>query len=159
MKEKLLIYQGDPCNMALDEPAVQTVKDAQARGQKRCKYYYERELCSPPRFVCVRMAGLKVAQHVLSFYSEVTEETLAMEIEEFRKGAPMPPRWVEAYIDTPEYSSQKITDPELVVQRVADYARKVLDIKPGEKTFRSSEDPPPPATRYDLGKTRGTIHG
>ena len=159
MKEKLLIYQGDPCDMCLDEPTVQTVKDAQARGQVRCKYYFERELCSPPRFVCVRMAGLKVAQHVLNFYSEATEETLAMEIEEFRKGGPMPPKGVEAYIDTPVYGSQKITDPELVVQRVADYARKVLDIKPGEKIFRSPEDPPPPATRYDLRKSRGRAHG
>ena len=153
MKEKLLIYQGDPCDMALDEPAVQTVKDAQARGQERCKYYYERELCSPPRFMCVRIAGVKLAQHVLKFYSEATEQTLAMEIEEFRKGGPMPPKWVEAYIDTPEYGSRKITDPDLVVQRVADYARKVLDLKSGEKIFRSPEDPPPPATRYDFRKT------
>ena len=152
MKEKLLIYQGDPCNMALDEPVVQTVTDAQARGQERCKYYYERELCSPPRFICVRMAGLKLAQHFLKFHSEATEETLAMEIEEFRKGGPMPPKGIEAYIDTPEYESRKITDRELVVQRVADYARKVLDLKPGEKILRSPEDPPPPATRYDLTK-------
>ncbi len=152
MKEKLLIYQGDPCNMALDDPAVQTVIDAQAKGQKRCKYYFERELCMPPRFVCVRMAGLKLAQHVLKFYSEATEETLAMEIEEFRKGGPMPPKWVEAYVDIPEYGSRKITDPEIVVQRVADYARKVLDLKPGEKIVRSPEDPPPPATRYQLRK-------
>ncbi len=152
MKEKLLIYQGEPCNMGLVEPAVQTVTDAQARGQERCKYYYERELCSPPRFCCVRMAGLKLAQHVLNFYSEATEETLAMEIEEFRKGGPMPPKWVEAYIDTPEYGSRKITEPEIVVQRVADYARKVLDLKPGEKIVRSLQDPPPPATRYQLRK-------
>ena len=149
MKEKLLIYQGDPCDMALDDPAVQTVTDAQAMGQKRCKYYFQRELCMPPRFVCVRMAGLKVAQHVLKFYSEVTEETLAMEIEEFRKGGPMPPKWVEAYIDTPEFGSRQITDRDLVVQRVADYARKVLDLKPGEKVFRSPEEPPaPPSKAY-----------
>jgi len=152
MKEKLLIYQGDPCDIPLDDPAVQTVTDAQDKGQKRCKFYFARELCSPPRFICVRMAGLKLAQHVLKFYSEATEETLAMEIEEFRKGGPMPPKWVEAYIDTPEFSSRQITDPELVVQRVADYARKVLDLKPGEKIFRSPEEPPPPATRYDLTK-------
>ncbi len=152
MKEKLLIYQGDPCDIPLDDPAVQTVTDAQAKGQKRCRFYFARELCSPPRFCCVRMAGLKLAQHVLNFYSEATEKTLAMEIEEFRRAGPIPPKWVEAYIDSPEYGSRKITDPEIVVQRVADYARKVLDLKPGEKIVRSPQDPPPPATRYQLGK-------
>ena len=152
MKEKLLIYQGDPCDIPLDDPTVQTVTDAQAKGQKRCKFYFYRELCSPPRFYCVRMVGLKLAQHVLNFYSEVTEETLAMEIEEFRRGEPMSLKVVKAYIDTPEYGSRKITEPEIVVQRVADYARKVLDLKPGEKIVRSLQDPPPPATRYQLRK-------
>ncbi len=153
MKEKLLIYQGDPCNMCLDDPAIQTVVQAQARGQERCKYYFERELCSPPRFICVRVAGLKLAQQVLGFYREASEETLAMEIEEFRKNGPMPPETVEAYIDTPEYDSRKLTDPDIVLQRVADYARKVLDLKPGQRIRRSSQDPPRPDARFDLTKT------
>jgi len=33
MKEKLLIFQGDPCLMCLDDPTIQTVTDAQAHGQ------------------------------------------------------------------------------------------------------------------------------
>ncbi len=44
MKEKLLIHQGDPCDIPLDDPAVQTVTDAQAKG------------------------------HVLNIYSEATEK-------------------------------------------------------------------------------------
>lgn len=159
MKEKFLIYQGDPCDICLDDPAIQTVAQAQARGQERCKYYFAREHCSLPEFICVRMAGLKLAQQVLEFYSEASEDTLAKEIEEFRKSGPMPPKAVEAYIDTPEFGGRKITDRELVVQRVADYARKVLDLKPGEKVPRGPEDPPPPATRFDLGKARGRAHG
>ncbi len=74
MKEKLLIHQGDPCDIPLDDPAVQTVTDAQAKGQKRCRFYCARELCSPPRFCCIRMVGLKLAQHVLNIYSEATEK-------------------------------------------------------------------------------------
>ena len=77
---------------------------------------------------------------------------MATEIEEFRRAGPMPPKWIEAYIDTPEYGPRKIADPEIVVQRVADYARKVLDLKPGEKIVRTPEDPPPPAIRYLIRK-------
>ena len=81
MKEKLLILQGDPCLMCLDDPTIQTVTDAQAHGQIRCKNYSDRHLCAPPRFGCVRMAGLRVARRVLQDYREATEPNLAMEIE------------------------------------------------------------------------------
>jgi hypothetical protein len=140
MKEKLLICQGDPCTICLDDPAIQTVSDAQARGERHCRYYEDRNKCSPPRFGCVQLAGRKVAQYVLQFYSEATEETLAMEVEEFRRNGPLPPNQLEAYVDTPDHGSLNITNPEVVVQRVADYARKVLDLKPGERVFRSPEE-------------------
>lgn len=119
MKDKLLICQGSPCTMRLDDPAIQTVADAQVRGPTPCRYNSDRNQCSPPRFGCVQAAGLKVACYVLQFYSEATEQTLAMEVEEFRCRAPLPPERSEAYIDTPDQDYRHITDPELVVQRVA----------------------------------------
>jgi len=81
-----------------------------------------------------------MARYVIQFYSEATEETLAMEREQFRRRAPLPPKQVEAYIDTPEFDYRHITDPDLVVQRVWEYARAVLDLKPGERIFRSPEE-------------------
>lgn len=137
MKEKLLIYQADPCTMRIDDPTIQTVSEAEARGPTPCRYHTDRNLCSPPQFDCVQAAGLKVARYVLWFYREATEQTLAMEIDEFRRSAPLPPEQVVAYIDAPDYDYLPITDPELVLQRVADYARKVLDLKPGERVFRT----------------------
>lgn len=81
-----------------------------------------------------------MARFVLQFYSEATEQTLALEVEEFHRKGPLPPKQVEAYVDTPDYGYRHITDPEVVVQRVADYARMVLDLKPGERVFRSPEE-------------------
>jgi hypothetical protein len=43
---------------------------------------------------------------------------------------------VEAYIDTAEYSYRRITDPDLVVQRVSEYARAALDLEEGERVAR-----------------------
>ena len=140
MKEKLLIWKGDPCRIRLDDLAIQTGADAQARGQSQCRYTQDRNKCSSSRFGCVQLVGLKVARYVLQFYSEATEETLAMEVENFRRNGPLPPNQLEAYVDTPDHGSRNITDPEVVVQRVADYARNVLDLKPGERVFRSSEE-------------------
>lgn len=148
MKEKLLIYQADPCLMSLEDPAIQTVPDAQARGQTRCRYYAERQLCSPPRFDCVKVAGLRVARRVLEYHGESTEETLTMEIEHFGKTAPMPTDKLEAYVDTSEFGCRYITDPGLVLQRVAEYARKVLDLKPGERIFRGTKDPLHPNSHW-----------
>lgn len=149
MKERLLIFRADPCTMRLDDPTIQTVSDARARGPTPCRYDLDRTRCSPPRFGCVQVAGLKVAQYVLEFYSEATERTLAMEVGEFRRRAPLPPESLEAYVDTSDYNYRHITDPELVVERVADYARKVLDLKPGELILRSPEDPH--LSPYDRG--------
>ena len=140
MKEKLLIYQGDPCLMCLDDPAVQTVSDARAQGQIRCKYFSDRKSCSPPRFGCVKLAGLRLARRVLEFYDEANERNLSIEIEQFFREGPLPPEQVEAYVDTPDYGNRYLQDPGMVVQRVADYARKVLDLKPGERVTRGIKD-------------------
>ncbi len=88
MKEKLLIYQGDPCLMCLDDPAIQTVSDAQAQGQIRCKFFSDRKSCSPPRFGCIKLAGLRVARNVLEFYDTATEKNLGLEIEQFSRKGP-----------------------------------------------------------------------
>jgi hypothetical protein len=43
---------------------------------------------------------------------------------------------VEAYIDTAEYGYRRIYDPNLVVERVWEYARAALDLKEGERAPR-----------------------
>jgi hypothetical protein len=43
---------------------------------------------------------------------------------------------VEAYIDTAEYGYRRIYDPEIVVQRVWEYARAVLALEHGERVPR-----------------------
>jgi hypothetical protein len=101
-----------------------------------------------------------MARYVLQFYSEASEEALAMEKDQFRRRAPLPPKRVETYIDTPEYNYRRITDPDLVVQRVWEHAQAVLDLKPGERIFRASEEEwtapvaieaeAPAATREDI---------
>ena len=143
MKDKLLIYQGNPCTMRLDDPKVQSLTDLKEHGLETCRYYGDPRECSLPRYGCVRVAGLKVARYVLLFYSEASERTVAMEADEFRQRAPLPPDQLEAYVDTPEYLHRRITDPELVVQRVGEYARAVLLLKPGERVFRATEEPEP----------------
>ncbi|MBI4338067.1 MAG: hypothetical protein HY683_09610 [Chloroflexi bacterium] len=143
MKDKLLIYQGDPCTMRLEDQQVQTVEQVRDYGIDVCRYFADRRQCSLPRYGCVRVAGLKVARYVLLFYAEASEHTLAMEVEEFRQRAPLPTAGVEAYVDTPEHLYRRITDPVLVVQRVSEYASAVLDLKPGERVFRASEEPVP----------------
>jgi len=140
MKDKCFIYYGNPCVICLADPAVQSFEDAERRGGKPCEFYPERRECSPPSFGCVALAGTAMARYVIQFYSEATEETLAMEREEFRRRAPLPPGQVEAYIGPSEQSGQRITDPEQVVRRVWEYARAVLDLKPGERVFRSAEE-------------------
>jgi hypothetical protein len=140
MKDKCFIYYGNPCIICLADAAFQSFEDVEKRGRKPCRFYPERRECSPPSFGCVQVAGAAMARYVIQFYSEATEETLAMEREEFRRRAPLPPAQVEAYIDTPERNYERITDPELVVQRVCEYAQAVLDLKPGERVFRSTEE-------------------
>lgn len=147
MKDKALIYQGDPCTMCLDDPGVQTLEDIQTRGARYCRYYSHPEECSPPSYGCIQVAGLKMARYVLLFYAEASEKTLALEASQFAERAPLPADQVEAYVDTPEHDYRRITDPDLVVQRVREYAQAVLDLKPGERIFRSLEEPVPPKGR------------
>jgi hypothetical protein len=140
MKDRSFIYYGNPCTICMSDPAIQNFTDVDKQGRTPCRYYPERSECSAPRFGCVQLAGAAMARYLLQFYSEATEETLAMEKEEFRRRAPLPPDQVEAYIDTPDEGYRQVTDPDLVVERVWEYARAVLDLKPGERIFRSSEE-------------------
>jgi len=74
---------------------------------------------------------------VLQFYTQASEETLALDREFFRRRGPLPPKDVEAYIDTAEYGYRRIYDPNLVVERVWEYARAALDLKEGEQVLRA----------------------
>ena len=130
--------------MAMANPAIQSFRDLPAGGQTPCPHYPDRLQCSSPRFGCVQIAGAKMARYVIEFHLEATEQALAMEKEDFRRRAPLPPDRAEAYIDTRERNFQQITDPEVITQRAWEYARAVLDLKPGERIFRSSEE------NYDL---------
>ncbi len=140
MKDKRLIYYGDPCVMAMANPAIQSLGDLPAGEKTQCSHHTDRSECHNPRFGWVQVAGAKMARYVVEFYIEATEKTLAMEKEYFRQRAPLPPNKLEAYIDIPERNFQHITDPEISAQRVWEYARAVLDLKPGEEIFRDSEE-------------------
>ncbi len=140
MKDKHFIYYGNPCIMRLTDHALQTFEDAQAAGPSPCPLYSQREECSPPDFACVQLSGAAMARYVLQFYSEATDDTLAIEREEFRKRAPLPPQQVKAYVDVDDNGVRYLSDPEEVVKRVWEYARAVLDLKPGERVFRSPEE-------------------
>ena len=140
MKDKAFIFYGNPCTICLADSEVQSFEDAKKRGWTPCPFYREGRGCSSSAYGCVQLAGVKMARYVLQFYSEASEEALEMEREQFQRRAPLPPKRVEAYIDTPEYSYRRITDPDLVVQRVWEYACAVLDLQPGERVFRASEE-------------------
>ena len=147
MKDKAFIFYGNPCTICLADPQVRDFEDAKKAGGTPCPFYREGRGCSSSASCgCVQLAGVKMARYVLQFYSEASEEALDLEKEQFRRRAPLPPKRVEAYIDTPDYNYRRITDPDLVVQRVWEYARAVLDIKPGERIFRATveEDWAPP---------------
>jgi hypothetical protein len=118
VKDVQLVCHGDPCTMRLDDPSLQTLEEAHARGGPECRYYADRAGCAPPRFGCVQSSGLKVARYVLLLYSEVSEHNLEMEMDESRRLAPLPFQGVEGYIDTPERSGRLITDPEQVLAGV-----------------------------------------
>jgi len=136
MKDKCFIYYGNPCTACLPDSEVRSFEDAQRRGPRSCPLLGEREKCSPPRFGCVAVAGARMARCVLQFYTQASEETLALDREFFRRRGPLPPKDVEAYIDTAEYGYRRITDPDLVVQRVWEYARAALDLQEGERVPR-----------------------
>ena len=155
MKDKLLIYQGDPCTTRLADPLIRTLDDAGEKGVELCRYYGNRRQCSLPRFGCVQVAGLKVARYVLLFYSEASERTLSMEVQEFGRRAPLPPENLEAYIDTSDHDYRRITDPELVTKHVREYAEAVLDFGPGERIFRNAEEPVPPMRDPGAGSAPG----
>ncbi len=140
MKDKRFICYSSPCAVAMANPAIQSLGDLPAGDKTQCTHHTERSECTDPRFGCVQIAGAKMARYVIEFYTEATEQTLAMEREYFRRRGPLPPDKVEAYIDTPERNFQHITDPDIIAQRVWEYARAVLDLKPGEEIFRSAED-------------------
>jgi hypothetical protein len=140
MKDKAFIFYGNPCTICLADPQVQSFDDAKKSGWTPCPFYREGRGCTSSSYGCVQLAGVKMARYVLQFYSEASEEALALERDQFQRRAPLPPKRVEAYIDTPEYNYRRITDPDLVVQRVWEYARSVLDLQPGERVFRASEE-------------------
>ena len=157
MKDKCFIYYGNPCLTYMADPALQTMEDAEARGQTACRYYPDRKECSPPDFGCIQQAGTAIARNVIQFYSEATNETLSIEREEFKKRAPLPPDKLKAYIDIPERDFQLITDPELVVQRACEYARAVLGLKAGERIFRSPEETWTQAVAADADKAAAEL--
>jgi hypothetical protein len=140
MKDKAFVFYGNPCTICLADPQLQSFEDAKRRGWTPCPFYREGQGCSSSSYGCVQLAGVKMARHVLQFYSEASEETLEMEKDQFRRRAPLPPKRVDAYVDTPDHNYRRISDPELIVERVTEYARAVLDIKPGERVFRASEE-------------------
>jgi hypothetical protein len=141
MKDKAFIFYGNPCTICMADPEVQSFEDAKSHGWAACPFYRQGRGCSSSSsYGCVQLAGVKMARYVLQFYSEASEETLAMEMDQFRRRAPLPPNQVEAYIDTPDHNYRRITDPDLVVQRIWEYAQAVLDIKPGERVFRATEE-------------------
>ena len=111
MKDRTLIYQGDPCTMCLDDPEIQTIEDVREAGARYCQHYSDRRGCSPPSYGCVQVAGLKVARYALLLYSEASEKTLAMEVAQFQERAPLPPEQVVAYIDTPATTTGKSPTP------------------------------------------------
>jgi hypothetical protein len=131
MKDKCFIYYGNPCSNCLSDPEVKTFEDAMRQAVVECPYAASRAQCSAPRFGCVRVAGARMARAVIQFYTEASEETLALDREFFRRRGPLPGQGVEAYVD-PERGFQRITDPEHVVQRVWEHARAVLGLQPGE---------------------------
>jgi hypothetical protein len=136
MKDKCFVYYGNPCTVCLDDPDVQDFEDAKRRGWTPCPFYDERPSCSPPSVGCIAVAGARMARNVLQFYTEASEHTLGMDRDFFRLRAPLPPKQVEAYIDTGEHDHRRITDPDLVVQRVWEYARAALDLEEGERAPR-----------------------
>jgi hypothetical protein len=131
MKDKCFIYYGNPCVGCLSDPEVKSFEDAMRQAVVECPYAADRAQCAPPRFACIRVAGARMARAVIQFYTEASEETLALDREFFRRRGPLPGQGLEAYLD-PERGFQRITDPEQVVQRVWEHARAVLDLEPGE---------------------------
>jgi len=158
MKDKCFIYYGNPCSSCLPDPEVRTFEDAMRQAIVECPYAADRAQCSPPRFACVRVAGARMARAVIQFYTEASEETLALDREFFRRRGPLPGQGVEAYID-PEGGFQRITDPGQAVQRVWEHARAVLDLQPGEHVRHQVGHYAPPAGDVPAALLRGIEEG
>ncbi len=131
MRDKCLIYYGNPCSSCFSDPEIQNFEDAKRRPVVECAYAGHPTWCSLPRFGCVRVAGAGMARRAMQIYAEVSERTLALDRGFFRLRGALPPAVVEAYID-PERGFERITEPEQVAQRVWERARSVLDLRPGE---------------------------
>jgi hypothetical protein len=131
MRDKCLIYYGNPCSSCLSDPEIQNFEDAKRRPVVECPCAGDPVRCSLPRFACVRVAGAGMARRVMQIYAEVSERTLALDRGFFRLRGALPPAAVEAYVD-PDRGFERITEPEQVAQRVWEHARSVLDLRPGE---------------------------
>jgi hypothetical protein len=165
MKDRCFILHGNPATSALSDPKIQRFEDAERRSVTECPYAADTIRCSPPCFGCVRVAGARMARSVIELYPEASEATLDTEREFFRRRGALPPEAVIAYVD-PDRGFQRITDPDQVVQRVWEYARGVLDLKPGERVPHQVGPPPsPPADvppvllRHAEGCARGARPG
>jgi hypothetical protein len=135
MKERDFILDYDPCGGLAANPDIQSFEDAMRQAAIGCPYAAVADECSPLRFGCIREAGARMARHVIQFCTEASDESLSLARDFFRLRGPLPPTAVEAYVD-PDRGFELLTDPEEVVQRVWEYARAVLDLKPGERVPR-----------------------
>lgn len=133
MKDKKVIYHGKPCEAPLASPAIRTWDNLVAGKAAPCQLHGKEGECSPPRYGCVQMAGVKVARYVIEFYEQASEETLDSEIDQFRRYAPLPPNGAEAYVDVGNGIPRRLTDAETIVARVREYARTLLDLQPGNR--------------------------
>ena len=158
MKDKCFIYYGNPCSSRLADPEVKSFEDAMRQAVVECPYAADHAQCSPPRFACVRVAGARMARAVIQFYTEASEETLALDREFFRRRGPLPGQGVEAYID-PERGFQRITNPQRVVQRVWEHASAVLGLEPGEHVLHRVGHYTPPAGDVPAALLRGIEEG
>lgn len=134
MKDKRVIYHGSPCVVPLTSRTIRTWDDLVGAKAVPCQFHGKQAECSPPRFGCVQMAGVKVARYVVEFYSEPSEEALELEMKEFRRYAPLPPDRAEAYVDGRGAEYLRLTDPEEIVARVRDCARTLLNLEGGKRT-------------------------
>lgn len=135
MKEKFLIFYANPCTSALSDPDIQTFEDTQQRDVVACPFAVGAARCLPPRFECVQMEGVRMARAVVHCRAEVSERSLLLQRDLFRRQGRLPGMGVEAYVD-PERGFELLTEPEDVVQRVSEHARAVLNLKPGERIRR-----------------------
>jgi hypothetical protein len=158
VKDKCFIYYGNPCSSCLADPEVKTFEEAMRQAIVECPYAAEHAQCSPPRFACIRVAGARMARAVIQFYTEASEETLALDREFFRRRGPLPGQVVEAYID-PDHGFQRVTDPALVVQRVWEHAHAVLGLESGEHVRHQVGHYTPPTGDVPAALLRGIEEG